>query len=440
MRFVVGCVTPSISFDCAEHTLVLSSLRSAMAAVRLVAPGPGVIAHLSSGKASGVESCSASVRSSEVSAAAPSVLSLRISSNDQRGVRVVAQSSLNLISDFRSNYGSLGRGGNGSHDRVVRFINHDRKIECSVRAFSLDATEEAQVPRDETMKSLETSYHASNANLKSLARENRADDISLHNPLLRQHRMGCGWLGVILEWEGVIVDDDADLERKSWTALAEEEGRRPPPTFILKRAEGMKNEQAIMEVLCWSRDFKQVKRLAARKEELYEEMQGGMYRLLPGSREFVESLKKYDIPIAIASTRPRKYIERAIEAVGMEGFFNVTLASEDVYRGKPDPEMFMYAAERLNFIAERCIVFGNSNTSVEAAHDAFMKCVAVAGKHPVFELGAADLVVRRLDNLSMVDLKNLADLESPEFSPPEPEPEMEPEVEVKRPRIGTIDW
>lgn len=310
-----------------------------------------------------------------------------------------------------------------------------------MRAFSLDATEEAHVPRDEAMKSLETSYYASpNRNLKSLAPENRADDTSLHNPLLRQHRMGCGWLGVILEWEGVIVDDDADFERKSWTALAEEEGRRPPPTFILKRAEGMKNEQAIMEVLCWSRDFKQVKRLAARKEELYEEMQGGMYRLLPGSREFVESLKKYDIPIAIASTRPRKYIERAIEAVGMEGFFNIILASEDVYRGKPDPEMFMYAAERLNFIAERCIVFGNSNTSVEAAHDAFMKCVAVAGKHPIFELGAADLVVRRLDNLSMVDLKNLADLESPEFRPPEPLPEMEPEVEVKRPKIGTIDW
>lgn len=243
-----------------------------------------------------------------------------------------------------------------------------------------------------------------------------------------------------MEWEGVIVEDDAELERNSWTALAEEEGRRPPPTFILKRAEGMKNEQAITEVLCWSRDFKQVKRLAARKEELYEEMQGGMYRLLPGSREFVETLKKYEVPIAIASTRPRKYIERAIEAVGMEGFFNLILASEDVYRGKPDPEMFMYAAERLNFITERCIVFGNSNTSVEAAHDAFMKCVAVAGKHPVFELGAADLVVRRLDNLSMVDLKNLADLESPEFRPPEPEPEMELEVEVTLPKVRTLEW
>jgi beta-phosphoglucomutase-like phosphatase (HAD superfamily) len=124
----------------------------------------------------------------------------------------------------------------------------------------------------------------------------------------------------------------------------------------------------------------------------------------------------------------------------MDDFFNLTLASEDVYRGKPDPEMFSYAAEKLHFIPERCIVFGNSNTSVEAAHDALMKCVAVAGKNPIYKLGAADLVVRRLDNLFMMELKNLSDLDSPEFHPPEPLPELEPELEVQLPKISTMEW
>jgi HAD superfamily hydrolase (TIGR01509 family) len=317
-----------------------------------------------------------------------------------------------------------------------------RKIEhaLNVRAQSMGVTEEAHVPFEKDRKSLEVSYFTDTAPLPAPpVQRNRADDVSLHNPLLRLHRMGCGWLGVVLEWEGVIVEDDSELEMKAWTALAEEEGKRPPPIFVLKRAEGMKNEQAISEVLCWTRDFQQMKRMAIRKEELYEEMQGGMYRLRPGSREFVETLKKHEIPIGIASTRPRKYLERAIEAVGMEGFFSVVLAAEDVYRGKPDPEMYLYAAERLNFISERCIVFGNSNSSIEAAHDAMMKCVAVAGKHPTYELGAADLVVRRLDELSMVDLKNLSDLESPEFQP-EPELEMEVEVERSLPQVVTEDW
>lgn len=267
---------------------------------------------------------------------------------------------------------------------------------------------------------------------------NRADDPSLGNPLQRFEHMGCGWLGVIMEWEGVIVEDDPYIESRAWLALAEEEGKRPPATFILKRVEGMKNEHAISEVLCWSRDPVNVRRLASRKEELYQEMQGGLYQLRPGSQEFLVTLKKHKIPIALASTRPRKYLEKAIEAVGMQGFFDVVVAAEDVYRGKPDPEMVMYAAQLLNIISERCIVFGNSNSSVEASHDICMKCVAVAGKHPVFELGAADMVVRRLDDLSLVDLKNLADLDSPEFQPPEPEPELELEEDADEDRFTAV--
>ncbi|KAF8379499.1 hypothetical protein HHK36_028935 [Tetracentron sinense] len=256
---------------------------------------------------------------------------------------------------------------------------------------------------------------------------NKADNPSLHNPLLRQERMGCGWLGAIFEWEGVIIEDNPDLEKQAWLALSQEEGKSPPLAFILKRIEGMKNEQAISEVLCWSRDPTQLRRMASRKEEIYQALQGGIYSLRTGSREFVNVLMNYKIPMALVSTRPRKTLETAIGAIGIEGFFNVVVAAEDVHRGKPDPEMFVYAAQLLNFIPERCIVFGNSNSTVEAAHDAHMKCVAVASKHPVYELGAADLVVRRLDELSVVDLKNLADIEASEFGSGEPELEMEEE-------------
>ncbi|CAI5953713.1 unnamed protein product [Closterium sp. NIES-65] len=265
----------------------------------------------------------------------------------------------------------------------------------------------------------------------------QADDLSLHNPLRRLERMGCGWLAVLLEWEGVVIEDDSVFERQAWIALAEEEGRAQPPVWILKRAEGMKNEQVIREVLCWSRDFMTVRRLSQRKEELYEQFQGGCYRLLPGSREFLDTLKRCKIPVAIVSTRPARYLERAVEAVGMEGFFDAVISADDVQRGKPDPEMYQYAAQRLQFIPERCIVIGSSNSTIEAAHDAYMKVVTVAGRHPVYELGAADLVVRKLDMLSVVDLKNLADLDSPEFTPPpELEPELEPET--KRTGVGTL--
>ncbi|KAL0408210.1 UNVERIFIED_CONTAM: 5-amino-6-(5-phospho-D-ribitylamino)uracil phosphatase, chloroplastic [Sesamum radiatum] len=262
--------------------------------------------------------------------------------------------------------------------------------------------------------------------------ENKADDPALNNPLLRLERMGCGWLGAIFEWEGVLIEDNLDLEKQAWLALSQEEGKSTPPAFVLRRIEGMKNEQAIAEVLCWSRDPGEVKRMACRKEEIYQALHGGIYRFRSGSQEFVNVLMHYKVPLALVSTRPRKYLEKAIQAIGMEGIFNVIVAAEDVHRGKPDPEMFVYAAQLLQFIPERCIVFGNSNQTVEAAHDARMKCIAVASKHPVYELGAADLVVKHLDELSIIDLKNLAAVESAEFGSDEPELEMEPEEKDHR--------
>ncbi|PON84589.1 HAD hydrolase, subfamily IA [Trema orientale] len=268
----------------------------------------------------------------------------------------------------------------------------DRLVFSPIKALAMELTKEAysfkedKIPQDWNYQ-IDTGIEGKPGLWPP---ENKADNPSLQNPLLRQERMGCGWLGAIFEWEGVLIEDNPDLEKQAWLVLAEEEGKSPPPAFILRRIEGMKNEQAISEVLCWSRDPSQLRRMAARKEEIYQALQGGIYRL------------------------------RA-------GYFNVIVAAEDVHRGKPDPEMFVYAAQLLKFIPERCIVFGNSNQTVEAAHDARMKCVAVASKHPVYELGAADLVVRRLDELSVVDLKNLADIESAEFGSAEPELELEEE-------------
>jgi hypothetical protein len=70
-----------------------------------------------------------------------------------------------------------------------------------------------------------------------------ADDASIHNPLERLNRLGCGWMGAVFEWEGVLVGDFPKEHRDAWLTLAEEEGKPPPLAFALKRADGMKSEQ-----------------------------------------------------------------------------------------------------------------------------------------------------------------------------------------------------
>ncbi|WOK94865.1 hypothetical protein Cni_G03570 [Canna indica] len=333
-----------------------------------------------------------------------------------------------LLTEFKGVQLSIGR----SNSFVIPRQRCNRLMDLTIKSLTMEVTKQRNPSKEDWGRIARDLPYTTETRAHNPSRlwppANKADNPMIHNPLLRQERMGCGWFAVIFELEGVIVEDDPELEKQAWLVLSEEEGRSPPLAFVLKRIEGMKDEQAISEVLCWSRDPSELRRLASRKEEIYQGLKkGGYYQLRSGSQEFMTTLASHKIPLAMASTRPRKVLQEAIEAVGMQSFFDVIVAAEDVYRGKPDPEMFLYAAQLLNFIPQRCIVFGNSNSTVEAAHDARMKCVAVASKHPAYELSAADLVVRHLDELSVVDLKNLADINSPEFESGEPEVEMEKE-------------
>lgn len=55
-------------------------------------------------------------------------------------------------------------------------------------------------------------------------------------------------LQVVMEYDGVVVEDTSDIQRKAWQKMAEEEGKRAPPQFLLQRAEGMKNDQVRLKI------------------------------------------------------------------------------------------------------------------------------------------------------------------------------------------------
>jgi beta-phosphoglucomutase len=78
-----------------------------------------------------------------------------------------------------------------------------------------------------------------------------------------------------------------------------------------------------------------------------------------------------------------------------------------VSHGKPDPEVFLKAAERLELEPQRCLVFEDAYVGIEAGHAAGMKVIAVTTTHMAEELRAADLVVRRLDELSLEQTEEL---------------------------------
>ena len=212
--------------------------------------------------------------------------------------------------------------------------------------------------------------------------------------------------GAIFDWDGVIIDS-AKLHEQSWRQLAEELGKRiAPDSFV--RGFGMKSGQIIEKIHHWASDPTEIAHLADRKEAIYRELVAkGAIAPLPGVVEWLHQLNEAAVPCAVASSTPRGNIQAVLARIGLGNAFGAIVAAEDVSQGKPNPEVFLKAAERLKIVPEKCVVFEDAYVGIEAAHAAKMKVVAVATTHSPEELNAADIVVRRLDELSVGRLREM---------------------------------
>ncbi len=113
-------------------------------------------------------------------------------------------------------------------------------------------------------------------------------------------------------------------------------------------------------------------------------------------------------------------IDSVLTRTRLEGRdFSVVVSAEDVVHGKPDPEVFLTAAKRLHLEPKRSVVFEDAHVGIEAAHAAGMDVIAVTTTHSLEELRAADLVVRRLDELSVAQVSALLSRGNPEPAPNE---------------------
>ncbi|MEU3830804.1 HAD-IA family hydrolase [Streptomyces sp. SID486] len=139
-----------------------------------------------------------------------------------------------------------------------------------------------------------------------------------------------------------------------------------------------------------------VPQAVARVEQLeVEDVPNGGVRLLPGTREFLDSLPADRWAVVTSATR--RLAEARLGAVGISPKSLVT--ADDVTRGKPDPEPYLLAARQLGVDPARCVVFEDAPAGLRAGRAAGMTTVALATTHRAAELDA-DLVVRDLSALS----------------------------------------
>lgn len=103
----------------------------------------------------------------------------------------------------------------------------------------------------------------------------------------------------------------------------------------------------------------------------------GTIPLKPGVHELFDVLDTLKLPRAVATSTRRSRALPKLAAVGLLARVDLVVAGDEVSRGKPAPDIFLAAAERLGQAAERCLALEDSNAGVRAAHAAGMRVVMV---------------------------------------------------------------
>lgn len=209
----------------------------------------------------------------------------------------------------------------------------------------------------------------------------------------------------IFDLDGVLVDT-AHYHFLAWKRLAKEFDYELTEEINeqLKGVSRMKSLEIVLKHANISLEDQKKTSLADRKNGWFTDYVYKMKpeELYPGVKELFAKLKKDHIRIALASSS--KNAQTIIEILGIKNEFEVVVDGNMIIHSKPDPEIFLLAAEKLKLSPADCVVFEDAEAGVEAALAAGMKCVGVGSPA---QLNKANQVVKSVRDFDYAQLQKL---------------------------------
>jgi len=204
---------------------------------------------------------------------------------------------------------------------------------------------------------------------------------------------------VVFDLDGVIIDSE-ELWDEVREGLARERGGR-----WSARAQA---DMMGMSSTEWSRYLHEVVGLPGPPDEINREVVELMLAryserlpLIDGAVDAVKRLAAH-WRLAVASSSNRELIDRVLEVSGLAPYFEATVSSEEVERGKPAPDVYLEAARRLGVQAARSVAIEDSASGIRSAHAAGMHVVAIPNRAfppPADVLALASVVLESIEEL-----------------------------------------
>jgi len=213
---------------------------------------------------------------------------------------------------------------------------------------------------------------------------------------------------VIWDMDGVIADT-APYHLNAWQQVFQKRG----VSFTkqdFRRNFGQRNDTIIRNTLGEETPQSEIDDIAREKERNFRKVVRQNIKPLPGAIKLIKLLKEHGVKMALASSAPIENIRLLTKGLGINNWFQSIISGRDVTKGKPSPQVFLLAAQKLGVEPKDCIVIEDAIAGVTAAKRAGMHCLAITNTHPRISLMEADLVVDTLEAVTVNDLEALLNL------------------------------
>lgn len=184
---------------------------------------------------------------------------------------------------------------------------------------------------------------------------------------------------LLFDMDGTMIDNMV-IHHETWRDLLKTIGHEWSLEQVKERVWG-KNEEIFERLFPGKYSQEEKLQLATRKELAYIERYRSQITLLPGLEPLLCAAKKAGLKTAIVTAAPRMNVDFAYESLQLSRFFDTVVHADEVSRGKPDPEGYLTAAQRLEVEPHKCLVFEDAPVGVRAAHAAHMDAYVLLTTH-----------------------------------------------------------
>lgn len=212
--------------------------------------------------------------------------------------------------------------------------------------------------------------------------------------------------GAIFDFDGVIVDSHP-VHIRAWKAFLHAKGKAVSDAELSFVREGAKREE-ILRHFFGELTPEQVASYGAQKDQLFQAC-ADQIKLVQGFAGFLTLLDDIGLPSAVATSGSRARVEHSLEAFNLRNRFRAVVTGNEVERGKPDPALFLLAAQALQIAPDHIVVFEDAVAGVLAAKNAGMRCIGIAanGRKSILKHAGADFVMNDFTCVNLDDVKQL---------------------------------